>query len=430
MSKSYVTQFTEYVSEQQDSLRNKLKAKGLSPSPNATLGSLVGDLDNLQESFKADAYERDPNFPDIDTMFDNDPLRFINGGQYKACSYFIMQVDANGIVGFKFGSETSTLSYYGEKVIISDGTEFEGLTSASWTHTVGDNGIFIGEDGFKYCLLKIYKTEPTINTSTSSFVYSYGVVETIDDFFLGVVRIGPASPVSGYNGSSSSVLYYRWAGSNTTPTNITSMVFSGTSYVDFSLKCIRLDNYYHIANIQQAPSLQKFIANGENLNTGFIIGSSGYLSPKCLDFVKLPNGTPTSATVVVPTKEIFIPDNYQTFRTSYTTSGNNQINSANYLEKLHLGSGLTSWDTTGGAYYYNLKEITTSENIYANNTSAITISLVRSNQLTKQAILNLFNGIADRTGMAANIISLPPRVKAYLTSEELAIATNKNWTIS
>ena len=153
MAKSYITQFTEYVSEQQNNLRNKLKAKGLSPSPNATLGSLVSNVDSLQESFGVEKYERDPNFPDIDTMFDNDPLRAVNGGQYKSCVYQILQIDVDGNIGIYYTSSQGSHAPL-EKVIIGDGTEYNSQT-ASFTHKVEESGVLHGSNGFDYVLFPL-----------------------------------------------------------------------------------------------------------------------------------------------------------------------------------------------------------------------------------------------------------------------------------
>lgn len=439
MAKSYVTQYTEYVSEQQDSLREKLKAKGLSPSPNATLGSLVSDLDSLQESFGTEKYERDPNFPDIDTMFDNDPLRFINGGQYKACSYFIMQVDANNKVGFGFSAIRTGTSigpyYYGEKVIVSDGSEYDNLTS-DWTHTVDPSGIFYSEDGLPYCLLKIYRTDFYVITYTGSIKWQ-GLVEWIEDTSVGVVASFSTTAISGYTANNYSLQYFRYVGSNVTEENISTYWYSPTGnstyYGGYTLKYFRVDGKHKFTSNIAAP-LAKLVFNGELIGvTSITFGTSGFSSypskPIYYEYLKLPYSTNSlTSTLYVSVKSLYIPDNYTSVQPYYNT-GNSGFDAPMYLEEVHLGNGLTAWFSQGSRLY-NLKHITTSENIFGTNESAITINLSNSSLLTKQSVLNLFNGVADRTGMTANIIRLPARIKSFLTEEEKAILTNKNWTLS
>lgn len=439
MSKSYVTQFTEYVSKQQDSLRNKLKAKGLSPSPNATLGSLVSDLDSLQESFGTEKYERDPNFPDIDTMFDNDPLRFINGGQYKGCSYFIMQVDSNNKVGFGFSAiktgTSITPHYYGEKVIISDGSEYEDLR-ADWTHTVDTSGIFYGEDGLPYCLLKVYRTDFYIITYQGSIKWQ-GLVEWIEDTSVGLHASFSTSAISGYTADNYSLQYFRYVGTNVTDENIStywnSPMSNTSNYGGYTLKYFRVDSKHKFISFVGAP-LAKLVFNGEVVGvTTFTFGTSGFSSypskPIYYEYLKLPYSTqPLTSTLYVSVKSLYIPDNYTSVQPYYNT-GNSGWDAPMQLEEVHLGNGLTSWFNQG-ARLYNLKHITTSENIFGTNETAVTLNLSNSYLLTKQSVLNLFNGVADRTGMTANIIKLPARIKSFLSDEEKAILTNKNWTLS
>lgn len=443
MAKSYVTQFTEYVSKQQDSLRGKLKAKGLSPSPNATLGSLVSDLDSLQESFGTDKYERDPNFPDIDTMFDNDPLRAANGGPYAGCAYFIKQVDGNGKVGFAFAAKPTSTSipqtYYGEKVIVSDGAEYENVTSSPWIHTVDPSGIFYGEDGFPYCLLKIYRTDFVVLTYNNIGSMA-GTIEWIEDTFVGLANgSNSTNTISGYGGDPNALEYLRYVGSHVTEENIGTIWYAPSANINYlgayTLKHFRVDGLHRFTGFLLCPAIKKIVFNGQISNTITswnmgVAGVSSYpLKVVYLDYLKLPSSdSPMTSIVYTYVKSLFIPDNYTNVNVQYNT-GNSGNGSPAALEELHLGSGLSN-TLSFSSYFRNLKHITTSENIYSINTSAITLDFSTCYLLTKQSILNLFNGVADRTGMTANIIKLPARIKSFLTDEEKAILTNKNWTLS
>ena len=102
------------------------------------------------------------------------------------------------------------------------------------------------------------------------------------------------------------------------------------------------------------------------------------------------------------------------------------------LEKIHLGNGL-QYSLTQGlnyAWFTNLKHVTCSVNTFGKNESAITVDFGYAPKLTKQSILNMFNNFADRTDKTANILKLAKYSEQYLTDEEKAILTNKNWTLT
>ena len=87
--------------------------------------------------------------------------------------------------------------------------------------------------------------------------------------------------------------------------------------------------------------------------------------------------------------------------------------------------------------FYNSPNVTTIGGFtnlgasFANVYSACNIYLNSLSQLTKQSILNVFNTIADRTGFSSSngIIHLSANQYATLTTEEIAIATAKNWSV-
>ena len=114
--------------------------------------------------------------PDFDEMFDNDPLRAVNGGEYLGCAYFLMYVTKDNLVGFYFSDPDSTndsvrIPYYNaHKVILSDGQEFDKPTS-QWTATVGENGIYTDSNGERYCLLKLYRNTPKFIRSLDFYYY-------------------------------------------------------------------------------------------------------------------------------------------------------------------------------------------------------------------------------------------------------------------
>ena len=97
------------------------------------------------------------------------------------------------------------------------------------------------------------------------------------------------------------------------------------------------------------------------------------------------------------------------------------------IRKMHLGNGLTKIDSQ---YFYALEDLTLSEGTFGINTSAYTLDFSLSQNLSRQSVLNLFNNLADRTGMTANVLKLSTFTKTLVTDEEKTILTSKNWTLS
>ena len=436
MRKSYVTQYTEYVSEQLDKFNAKLKNRGITASPNATLGELIDSLDALQEQIKTPKYERDPNFPDIDTMFDEDPLRAVNGGSYLGCSYFIMHVDANKKVGVYF---MSNYGHKADKLVMHNGEDYGGGAEAT-TFDVPDSAIFYDTDGAAFCLLKVYRETPLV--ITNNMYYTKGIREWIEDQFIGFNLNTTGNAPSGYNPPAVSIRYLRYVGSNVTADNASTAkwVLGSNSYETGTMliKYLRVDGLNCFNSYNFMPLLEKLDVRGSYAGTSNLtIGGTdtsqyGYNALFWLPEVLLPPTINYFTAVVYGAKKLIIPDSYTTVQMYFYNNANGTTDRQHYLESVHLGSGLTTWiqGSSGQKYFYSLKYITTSPNIYANNESAVTLDLGFAHLLTKQSVLNLFNGVADRTGKTANIIKLSANVKAFLTDEEKAILTNKNWTLS
>ncbi len=97
---------------------------------------------------------------------------------------------------------------------------------------------------------------------------------------------------------------------------------------------------------------------------------------------------------------------------SYSVSG--FVNTCSKLENLIFGTNF------GNGFGTSLS---------ANNTNA-SLNLSACSKLTKASVLDLFNKLADITGKNTQKITLNANVKALLTDDEIAIATNKNWTVA
>lgn len=407
MAKSYIVGLVENVEKERKNLKNALKNKKISVDDAMPLGQLVSLVNNinLEEKKSYDegfvpVYNRDENLPDIDTMFDNDPLRKINGGTYEACVYAIVLVPLTNTFTISANASTGKLN----KIILSDGTEYDEVTSSK-SVTINESGIYTKTNGERCCLVKLYKT--TYNgTAAAGSTTNYSQIETIND--MG----STFNSLVGYD-------YYRFVGSNVAYLADTNIQLNYTNY-----KFIRLDCdwvAYTIASMPDDARGFSFVCNGRHINSGtYRFGYSGSTtSMLSLDTMKLPeivyDGT-TTVTANITMKKLYIPDSINTI--TYGSSGKLVFTS---LETLHLGNGLTNLSLGTLAH---LKNITTSPNM------TYIPSLSTCYHLTKQSLLNILNGLADLTGQTAKTLTLGSVNKAKLTSEELAIATNKNWTVS
>lgn len=450
MAESYVTKFTKYVAEQRDNLEGKLISKGLIPSANASLGSLVADLDNLQESFKTLKYERDENFPDFDDMFDKDPLRAINGGQYKACIYMLLPLVNNelvcNILDPKPSDTASTATkYYGEKVVISDGTEYENVTT-TLTHAMGDSGIYTDSDGFKFGLIKIYSSRVLKQSNGYFCPYAREIIDDYWSVYYPYTNMGKPTGLDSFE-----LKYWRFVCSNTTLADTSGWQLpyksglANESYLILdSVEHLRIDGLFKFttfANLLGWAKLNVLDLRGTMLNTdtetslSLTFGSAGQThgyGPALLDYVKTPySNVPLTVTIYEDVKNLNITDNVAKCIIN-TGSGSYGRTGQMILEKIHLGNGL-QYSLTQGlnyAWFTNLKHVTCSVNTFGKNESAITVDFGYAPKLTKQSILNMFNNFADRTDKTANILKLAKYSEQYLTDEEKAILTNKNWTLT
>ena len=418
MAESYVTKFTKYVAEQRNVLKSKLKAKGLSTDDNLSLGGLIAQLDGLQESYKPYKYERDEAVPDIDEMFDNDPLRKVNGGEYAGCIYGLLEVDKNGNVGLYYSNSSNgqSVSRLADKIVFSDGAEYS-TQSAVLLHKVGENGIYTTKSGQKLALVKFYKIDSVLPLQ---YTHLESYIEMIDDFYNGW-RWNNIQSITGYlapNGNGVYVTkYYRWSPTHATTTNTSYFTFP-----DFLTRCdvVVLEGVTPNVSMQQNFKIGSTIIDRRELTTTstsitYSLGPTNS-APK-LGYIQLPTSSvPMTLNLYSSAVTTIIPD---TEITSYSGS-------LSHAEKLHIGNKILSSVSFSGYY---LKDVTLSENAFGLNDTAITVTFGNST-LTYESVLNIINNLADRTGKTANILKLQTIQKNMLSDEEKAILTNKNWTLS
>ena len=126
--------------------------------------------------------------------------------------------------------------------------------------------------------------------------------------------------------------------------------------------------------------------------------------------------------------------------TSAVTYMNNMFRNCSKLTTLDLSSFDTSAVNFMGFMFYNCNNLTTIignhtlEEVQAGTVKAmrglkISISFSDSPNLERASILALFYGLADLTGNTKETIILHATAKARLTSEDIKIATDKNWDV-
>ena len=69
-------------------------------------------------------------------------------------------------------------------------------------------------------------------------------------------------------------------------------------------------------------------------------------------------------------------------------------------------------------------------NLYILKDLSAPTQITTSNKIDRASLRALINGLKDLTGQTAKTLTLSATLKAKLTEEDIAIATNKNWTIS
>lgn len=436
MAKSRVLQILEYDDAQRQNLARNLKAKNINSTQGESLGSLVEKVNSINLSLTAPQYERDPNFPDIDTLFDKDTLRLANGGQYKCCSYSIHRLTEDNRIKI-FEVYNASYEYFPKKMVISDGKEYTNITATiNEEYTVQESGIFVGEDGFKYCMVIIYADE--LDFINGSKITPSGLCEIVNDrtCFVTSFRDYTITPDT----NPPVLRYYRFAGTNNTKELLDEKATAASYSVSVGANYVVLEGVLSMTTLYSSYAHQILDFNCEiyvPVNTSTILTmtigdySTSYESiSNRVDVLKIPYSEKPLAIRAgyAPTK-LIIPDNVYSYN-QYATS-----NSINNINDLHIGNGLNSWGRRqGNSVYafnpYGLKNVTVSEGAWGINTTAVTIDFSYASNLTRESVLNLFNNLADRTGMTANVLKLHAFTKSLVTDEEKAILTNKNWTLS
>ena len=425
MAKSYITKFVEYVKDCKNQLKNNLITKGQEASDTETLDSLISKVTNINlDTTIPDSsldYVRDPNLPNVDAMFDADPLRVVNGGEYAYCQYLVCLFPTKGSHDIKFAPYWTTS--YCNRIDFSDGTSYDhsNTTSSSSfkTVTIGDSGIYTLENGSEVFIAKIYAdTSHALALNCDFLKYSY---EAITDYTSVVIPY--------YSGVEYKYLKYLRL-MNTNGTYVAMSAGKAASYTSDCYLVIDGDckPFFDLMYYGYIFPNIKINGNLYNTSSAMSIGTnsnSGYGFP-IGNYLKIPDLTENS---VIPSIQI----NYQHLKGLYLPDWIKTITGGGYpqFKKLHIGNGLvTPTYFTSARYFINLTDLTLSPNAFSQNTSAVTIYFDYMVNLTNESIANLVTNLADRTGKTTNTIRLPIAIGNRMTSEQITTLQNKNWTVT
>ena len=418
MAKSYITKFVEYVKDCKNQLKNNLITKGQEASDTETLDSLISKVTNINlDTTIPDSsldYVRDPNLPDIDAMFDADPLRAVNGGEYAYCRYLVCFFPTKGSHDIKFAPYWAI--NYCNRVDFSDGTFYDSSNTTSSsslkTVTIGDSGIYTLENGAEVFISKIYAdTSHRLTMYDNNFLnYSY---EAITDYTSVVVPY--------YSGVTYKYLKYLRL-MNTNGTYVDMSADRAQSYTSDCYLVIDGDckPFFNLNNGLYTFPNTKINGNLYNTNSTMYIGNSSTSSGAVYseyNYLKIPDITENS---VIPSIQI----SYQHIKGLYLPDWVKSISSVNNnyakFKKLHIGNGLVNptYFTTA-KYFLNLTDLTLSPNAFSQNTSAVTLYFDYMVNLTNESIANLVTNLADRTGKTTNTIRLPIAIGNRMTGEQI-----------
>ena len=426
MAKSYITKFVEYVDTCKETLKANLSEKGSYVDENDTLDSLVNRVGSIQPPAQPESepltYVRDSVLPDLDTMFDEDPLRRINGGEYKACAYIVGiygSYNTSYDVSFAFNWTTGSI---GKIIIEKSGREIT-VTSSGNNIKFNDDEIYTLSDGRKVWMVKLYSTydETKDIQVLGGFNYIYPL-EVIDDcitsscsYQLNCAKYAklyiPATSkgFSGFN----NIGYDTHAiiNGNVTFTNSGYM----PKYMEINGDYIGANNTVSISNYYSCPT------------TKFIVPAVSQLAQYYGDML-----LQLSIQYWERGSQVYIPNSYKRIYTNTTT---NSVPLA--IETMHFPNSITEtgnydWFTSNqGPMFYTLRNLTMSPNAFEKFTAACTLYFDRAPNLTVQSLTNIVEALADRTGMTAGTVRFSKYYhQKNITDEQITSLQSRNWTVS
>ena len=274
------------------------------------------------------------------------------------------------------------------------------------------------------------------DSKTSRFISKSTTLKKFSSFtqLLGIPLIDTSDVTSGVNLFSSCYKLTTIPQINTSNmTNANTMFYSCTSLLtipllDTSKVTTMASMFASCAALQTIPKL----------NTSACTNTSGMFSDctalKTIPQIDMSNVTNISS-MFKNCKSLETIPQLDTSKVSSYSNVFNGCSNLTRLPSLNLGSainvtslfeGCTKLTDVGVLIDFG-KTVTASTNP---NNSYYSLTLNKCNALTHDSLLNIINGLYDISGKPVQKIILGNTLKAKLTAEEIAIATNKGWTVS
>lgn len=424
MAKSYVTKFVEYVDICKQNLKSNLAEKDCYVDDNDTLDTLVNKVGSMQPPPAPDAipstYVRDSNLPDLDAMFDADPLRYANGGQYYSCAYAV-GLYANYSTSYDVSLSLNYTSGKTTKIVFEKSGREIDATTTTVTFKLNEDDLYTLTDGTKVFVIKIYSD---IGENSSIF-YSGGSwfpIEVIEDNSIAIygyntkyLRYYKAFARASANGFNN----FGYAYPNATVIINGNILLTSTTYIS-----------------------KEFIINGDYTGTSSSITFTGSQNTPVKRFI-VPAVSQNaqyygsielvlSVTYYSQGSEIYIPNSYSSIITNTTTS-----NVPLPIETLHIPNSISVVNANYGWFvgknspvFDCLFNVTMSDNAFALPTSTFALYFDKMPNLTIASLTNIVNALADRTGKTAGTVRFTKVHQKKLTEEQIASLQSRNWTVS
>ena len=462
MAKSYITKFTEYTKTCKDNLKNTLKTKGIAVLENDTLDTLINKVADVTPPPAPTAisygYTRDANLPDLDALFDADPLREVNGGEYRACAYLVCLMYPYSDVENQQNITVYGSGAYPCKIVFGKSDRELSVTNTNaYNFIVNEDEIYTLTDGRKVYILKIYTNYSKSNTSYSY----YKAFNSISKLYYIELICDNANTTKGNTAYTNSYSNYSMYERYVAPIH-DNMYF--TSLVNGQCRGkIRIDGNFNTNSIQLYFFDTDVEINGDYIGTSSHVyigfSSSGTMNveqsmgnrvarrklivPSVSQ--QATNYNNMGLTLVTTTNNVgnygllFSTDGILIIPDGYNKCNISQFGACLQCSTLHLPNTFkrcsTSSNTDTNADITvncpNVRNLTLSPNAYGLNETALTLEApYYMPLLTVESIANLVTNLADRTGKTANTIKFNKFQKTMLTEEQLTTLQNKNWTVT
>ena len=462
MAKSYITKFTEYTKTCKDNLKNTLKTKGIAVLENDTLDTLINKVADVTPPPAPTAipygYTRDANLPDLDALFDADPLREANGGEYRACAYLVCLMYPYSDVKNQQNITVYGSTAYPCKIVFGKSNRELSVTNTNaYNFIVNEDEIYTLTDGRKVYILKIYTNYSKSNTSYSY----YKAFNSISKLYYIELICDNANTTKGDTMYTNSYSNYSMYERYVAPIH-DNMYFIALRNGQCRGK-IRIDGNFNTNSIQLYAFDTDVEINGDYIGTSSYIyvgfSSSGTMNVEqsagnhvarrklivpsvsqqatnynnmSLTLVTTTNNTGNYGLLFSTDGILIIPDGYDKCQVS-------QYGSCLQCSTLHLPNtfkrcSTSSNTSTNGDITVNcpnVRNLTLSPNAYGLNETALTLEApYYMPLLTLESIANLVTNLADRTGKTANTVKFNKFQKSLLTEEQITTLQNKNWTVT